>query len=122
MKKARIELITPIITEGIRTLDEVEPFFRPDLVITQSLIKVGPASIERIRRGDLRPRHDPARDRRGKEGADAIIIDCMGDPGLRPAARWSRSRWSGRARRRCMSRACSGIASASSRYWTGCGP
>ena len=38
MKKTRIELITPIITEGIRTLEEVEPFMRPDLEITQSLI------------------------------------------------------------------------------------
>lgn len=44
--QTRIELITPIITEGIRTLEEVEPFMRPDLLITQCLIRQGPASIE----------------------------------------------------------------------------
>jgi allantoin racemase len=61
----------------------VQPFMRPDLTITQSLIKQGPASIESefdeaicipdtIRRAiDVE-----------REGADAIIIDCMGDPGL----------------------------------------
>jgi allantoin racemase len=83
MKKTRIELITPIITEGIRTLEEVEPFMRPDLVITQSLIKQGPASIESefdeaiSVPGTIRRAIDAE-----KEGADAIIIDCMGDPGL----------------------------------------
>jgi allantoin racemase len=79
----RIELITPIITEGIRTLDEVEPFIRADLTITQCLIRQGPASIE--------SRFDEALSvpdtiRRAidaeKSGANAIIIDCMGDPGL----------------------------------------
>jgi allantoin racemase len=78
-----IELITPIITEGFRTLDEVQPFERPDLTITQCLIENGPASIESefdealcvpdtIRRA-IEAEH---------RGANAIIVDCMGDPGL----------------------------------------
>lgn len=81
--KTHIELITPIITEGIRTLDEVEPFFRTDLRITQCLIKEGPASIESefdealCVPGTIRQAIDAE-----KRGADAIIIDCMGDPGL----------------------------------------
>jgi allantoin racemase len=81
--KTHIELITPIITEGIRTLDEVRPFEREDLRITQCLIENGPASIESefdealcvpdtIRRAIEAERR----------GANAIIIDCMGDPGL----------------------------------------
>jgi allantoin racemase len=83
MKKTRIELITPIITKGIRTLEEVEPFMRPDLVITQSLITHGPASIESefdealCIPDTIRRAMDVER-----EGADAVIIDCMGDPGL----------------------------------------
>jgi allantoin racemase len=81
--QTHIELITPIITEGIRTLDEVRPSERADLRITQCLIENGPASIESefdealcvpdtIRRAIEAERR----------GANAIIIDCMGDPGL----------------------------------------
>lgn len=81
--KTHIELITPIITEGIRTLDEVAPFMRPDLVVTHSLIETGPASIESefdeaLSVPDtIRKAIDAER-----RGASAIIIDCMGDPGL----------------------------------------
>jgi allantoin racemase len=79
----RIELITPIITEGIRTLDEVRPFERPDLTITQCLIRQGPASIESefdeaLSVPDTIRRAIDAEAR----GCNAIIIDCMGDPGL----------------------------------------
>jgi allantoin racemase len=81
--QTHIELITPVITEGIRTLDEVQPFERSDLTITHCLIETGPASIESefdealcvpdtIRRAIEAERR----------GANAIIIDCMGDPGL----------------------------------------
>ncbi len=79
----RIELITPIITEGIRNLDEVEPFTRADLSITHTLIHQGPASIESefdeaLSVPDtIRKAIDAER-----KGANAIIIDCMGDPGL----------------------------------------
>ena len=81
--KTHIELITPIITEGIRTLDEVRPFERADLTITQCLIESGPASIESEFDEALCV---PDTIRRAMEaqqrGANAIIIDCMGDPGL----------------------------------------
>lgn len=79
----RIELITPIITEGIRTLDEVAPYLRDDLTITHSLIEQGPASIESEFDEALAV---PATIRRAMDaeaaGANAVIIDCMGDPGL----------------------------------------
>jgi allantoin racemase len=81
--QTRIELITPIITEGIRTLEEVEPFMRADLVITQCLLRQGPASIESHFDEAL---CIPDTIRRAmdaeKSGANALIIDCMGDPGL----------------------------------------
>lgn len=81
--QTRIELITPIITEGIRNLDEVQPFERADLTITQCLIRQGPASIESefdeaLCVPDTIRRAMDAQQR----GINAIIIDCMGDPGL----------------------------------------
>jgi allantoin racemase len=79
----RIELITPIITEGIRNLDEVRPFMRPDLAITHTLIQQGPASIE-SEFDEALSVPDTIRKAMDAErrGANAIIIDCMGDPGL----------------------------------------
>lgn len=81
--QTRIELITPIITKGIRNLDEVIPYMRPDLTITHSLIEQGPASIESefdeaLSVPDTIRKAIDAEQR----GANAIIIDCMGDPGL----------------------------------------
>lgn len=82
----RIHLITPIVTEGIRTLDDVAALNSADLSITQSLIGNGPVSIE--------CEFDEAMSVPGivaeaiaaeRSGADAIIIDCMGDPGLNAA-------------------------------------
>jgi len=79
----RIELITPIITEGVRTLADVKPFERADLTVTHSLIAQGPASIESEFDEALSV---PDTIRRAmdaeRKGANAIIIDCMGDPGL----------------------------------------
>lgn len=81
--RTHIELITPIVTEGIRTLDEVAPFERADLHVSHSLIAAGPASIESefdeaLSVPDtIRKAIDAER-----RGANAIIIDCMGDPGL----------------------------------------
>lgn len=81
--KTHIELITPIVTEGFRTLDEVRPFEREDLRITQCIIESGPASIESefdealCVPGTIRRAIDAE-----QRGANAIIIDCMGDPGL----------------------------------------
>ena len=81
--QTRIELITPIITAGIRNLDEVAPCMRPDLTITHSLIDRGPASIE-SEFDEALSVPDTIRKAIDAEhrGANAIIIDCMGDPGL----------------------------------------
>ena len=78
-----IELITPVITQGVRTLDDVRPLERPDLQITHSLLDRGPSSIESRLEEALAV---PDTVRRAAEaeanGADAVVIDCMGDPGL----------------------------------------
>lgn len=81
--KTVIQLITPIITKNIRTLDDVTPLERPGLEIRHSLLDQGPSSIESefdeaLSLPDtIRKAIDAER-----SGANAIIIDCMGDPGL----------------------------------------
>lgn len=79
----RIELITPIITQGLRQLDEIRPLERPDLHVTHTLLSAGPASIESEFDEALAV---PDTIRRAidaeRSGANAILIDCMGDPGL----------------------------------------
>ena len=81
--KSIIHIVTPIVTRGVRTLDDVEPLQRADLEIRHSLIDTGPASIESEFDEALSV---PDTIRKAveaeKAGANAIIIDCMGDPGL----------------------------------------
>lgn len=78
-----IELITPIVTTGIRTLEEIRPLERVDLRVSHALLDCGPASIESefdealAVPDTIRKAIDAER-----RGANAIIIDCMGDPGL----------------------------------------
>jgi allantoin racemase len=81
--KTIIQLITPIVTRGIRTLDDVAPFLRDDLEIRHSLLDQGPSSIE-CEFDEALSLPDTIRKAIDAErsGANAIIIDCMGDPGL----------------------------------------
>ena len=78
-----IQLITPIVTRGVRTLDDLAPLERDDLKIRHSLLERGPASIESefdeaLSVPDLLRKALEAE----QAGAKAIVIDCMGDPGL----------------------------------------
>jgi len=81
-----IHIITPIITEGVRSLADVDPFLRPDLEVRHSLIRTGPASIECAADEALSvPGILEAAIAAERDGATAIVIDCMGDPGLEAA-------------------------------------
>ena len=78
-----IELITPIITQGVRTLDDVLPLERPELKITHSLLDRGPSAIEsRVEEALAVPDTVRRAAQAEANGANAIVIDCMGDPGL----------------------------------------
>lgn len=80
----RIHLVTPIVTEGIRTLDDVADLNGNGLSITQSLISAGPASIEcEFDEAMAVPGIVAEAIAAERSGADAVIIDCMGDPGLK---------------------------------------
>ena len=81
--KSIIHVITPIITADFRTMEDFRACERDDLEVTNSVLEKGPASVESefdealcipdtIRRAIEAER----------DGAHAIVIDCMGDPGL----------------------------------------
>jgi allantoin racemase len=81
--KSIIHVITPIVTAGFRLVDDFKLCGRPDLEVTNSYLDIGPASIESEFDEALSV---PDTIRRAVEaeraGAHAIVIDCMGDPGL----------------------------------------
>jgi allantoin racemase len=81
-----VRIITPIVSEGVRTLEDIHALEGPDLKVTHALIETGPASIE--------SEYDEALSVPGmlaraieaqRDGVDAVVIDCMGDPGLKAA-------------------------------------
>jgi allantoin racemase len=82
--KKDIRIVTPIITRGIRSLDDVAPFVRPDLVFSHVLLDCGPPSIE-CEFDEVLSMPDTVRKaiEAERDGAAAIIIDCMGDPGVK---------------------------------------
>ncbi len=83
MKLSKIHIISPIITRGIRTEADSKPFLRPDLEVSYSLLDIGPATIEsEVDEALAIPDTIKQAIKAERAGADAIIIDCMGDPGL----------------------------------------
>ena len=78
-----IELLTPIITRGVRTLGDIRPLEHKDLKITHCLLERGPASIESKFDEALAVPDTIRKAIQAEEnGADAVVIDCMGDPGM----------------------------------------
>ncbi len=81
--RTTIHVITPIITKGIRQLHDIKELERADLVFTHALLDQGPASIESAFDEALSiPDTIKKAIEAEKNGAHAIVIDCMGDPGL----------------------------------------
>lgn len=81
-----VRVITPIVTEGFRKAEDFASVAGPETKISQVQIERGPASIESefdeaLATPDTVMRIFEAE----RDGVDAAIIDCMGDPGLRPA-------------------------------------
>lgn len=78
-----IRVITPVTTEGFTTVDDFKDVARTDSTISVVNTLTGPPSIEShfdevfaLPGTLLRMLEAQA------EGADAVVIDCMGDPGL----------------------------------------
>jgi allantoin racemase len=81
--KTTIHVITPLTTVGFRTSADFDACKLPDLDVTNSLLDTGPASIEsEFDEAMAVPDTIRRAVQAEKAGAHAIVIDCMGDPGL----------------------------------------
>jgi allantoin racemase len=82
----RIRIISPITTSGFTEAADFEPYARADTEVSQVEITRGPASIESLFEEALAAPDTVAKIIEAEQdGIDAVVIDCMGDPGLEPA-------------------------------------
>lgn len=82
----RIHVVAPVTSPELSRVDDFVDYAREGTEIAVSILDAGPASIESqyeeaVALPDLL-RHVALAE---QGGADAIVIDCMGDPGLGPA-------------------------------------
>jgi len=82
----RIHVITPATMPNARPADPFRHFNRDDFVVTQEQIEIGPATIESefdeiMCAPDTLARAIQAE----QDGAAAVVIDCLGDPAVKPA-------------------------------------
>ncbi len=83
--RSRIRIVTPIITKGFRKTSEFKALEDPALEISHVQIDRGPGSIECEFDEALSVPDTVAKIIEAeRDGVDAVVIDCMGDPGLRP--------------------------------------
>ncbi|NJK81474.1 MAG: hydrogenase expression protein HupH [Chloroflexaceae bacterium] len=81
-----IRVITPITTHGYSPLDGFREYVDAATVLSQVELDHGPASIECEFDEMLAAPATVARAIAAeREGVDAVVIDCMGDPGLQAA-------------------------------------
>lgn len=80
-----IHIVTPLTTREFRSLDELDHLAGHSLTFTHSFLEHGPPSIESEFDEAFAVPGTIARAIEAEiAGADAIVIDCMGDPGLKP--------------------------------------
>lgn len=80
---AHVRLITPITTPGFRTVEALAPLETPTLRLSLAQIDHGPASIEcAYETAFAEPGTILKIIEAEREGVDAVVIDCMADPGL----------------------------------------
>ncbi len=79
----KLRIITPITTHGFASMDEFLPLIRSDTELSHVEIEHGPASIESDFDEMLATPATVARIIEAeRDGMDAVIINCMGDPGM----------------------------------------
>ena len=82
MTSTRIHIVTPIVGE-VKSLDYLASLDTPDFQWTASALQNGPVSIEcDTDSAYATPGLMEEAKKAEAEGADAIVINCMGDPGL----------------------------------------
>lgn len=81
-----IHVITPSTTPDPGLPDALGALAGPELLISQSSLDIGPPSVEsEIDEALSVPGILAQAIKAERNGADAIVIDCMGDPGVKPA-------------------------------------
>jgi allantoin racemase len=81
-----IRVVSPIVTKGFRKIADLRALEYPGIKVTHAEISTGPGSIEcEFEAAVSVPGTIAEVLRAERDGADAVIIDCMGDPGLRAA-------------------------------------
>ncbi|MFN8661218.1 MAG: aspartate/glutamate racemase family protein [Thermomicrobiales bacterium] len=79
----KLRIITPITTTGFASIDPFLPLVRSDTELSHVEIEYGPASIECDYDEMLATPATVARIIEAeRDGMDAVIINCMGDPGM----------------------------------------
>ena len=78
-----IRVVSPITTKGFRKLEDLTSIGGNEFNVSHSQIDIGPASIEcEYDEAMCQPDTILKIIDAEKEGCDAVVIDCMGDPGL----------------------------------------
>ncbi|MDB5365038.1 MAG: hydrogenase expression protein HupH, partial [Rhodospirillales bacterium] len=79
---AHIRILVPI-TSTVRNVDDLQSLAQPGLTISAVAISAGPSSVEsRVDEAFCVPGLVALALQAQRDGADALVIDCMGDPGL----------------------------------------
>ena len=81
-----VRVVSPITTKGFRKESDLFPLGGDIFKVSASQIDIGPASIEsEFDEAMCQPDTILKIIEAEKEGCDAVVIDCMGDPGLQGA-------------------------------------
>lgn len=81
-----VRVVAPITTEGFRSEAAIAALRAPGLTVSLTQIAKGPGSIESEYEAAMAVPDTIAQIIEAERaGVDAVVIDCMGDPGLRPA-------------------------------------
>jgi len=81
----KIRVIEPVISKTLEgtSLEELSPIARPDTELSAVSLDAGPASIESTYEAALAAPHVVAKIVQAeKDGVDAVISNCMDDPGV----------------------------------------
>ncbi len=85
-RPVRVRVVSPITAEGFRQPGDLAALGHEGLVVDGSQIASGPASIEsEFEVATCVPDTIARIIEAEREGIDAVVIDCMADPALRPA-------------------------------------
>jgi len=81
----KLRVVTPITTVGFACAEQFAPYVRTDTELSHVAIERGPASIECALDEALATPDTVAKIVEAeRDGVDAVVVNCMGDPGVEP--------------------------------------